>query len=741
MKLLVSLSFFLLVLSLQAQSKKYYRNAFMDAYGKCEGMYPITEDEAMTMNYYVFEYDTINRLYDVKSCKMDDAVGVYSSILNGIRLSYLYKESEVQIQSYIEGEDLDNLYEPNSFYWQVKYDDKNRVSSIYTYEVSEFDDEFFEEQGQVIYSYNEQGELISMNVSGNHPFYFQEGKNKTVSVKLNSKNQLTEEIFEFLDEVESKEVVKMEHLYNEIGNLIFEKKYNRLNELFEIEPSIYFKTFNYDSNGYVNQIINQNKFSEILSYTENDITNSINKPSIINYFNDNRGNVLSVNFYNYKNEPFFIDDSIIRIEYTYDSLNNLITIFNYGLNKKSVINKNGLSGQRFKYHEMGRISEESYFGINQQPTNNSHGVHKIVYEFDSYDFTNAEYYLNENNDPTEDYSGVYRYEFEYVYDDEGFGKKLIKALDKNLNLVGIDEDAELDGIAIKYRVMLNDNSLIIRECWFDSLSKPMELPEGFHKVEYNYNLNDILVEERYFDVKNQLKFIPAKGYAKKTISVDDTLNLEREIRYFDQNLKLCLNLDSIAVVKLKYNSSNLLVERILLDEFENPITNITCITCFYKELNNYDLSGNLIETAYYNSKNKLMEDRFGFAIYRFVYDGFLLKEKSFYSKKKKLKLDNNNVAIYVFEHDTNGNLIKEQYKNCKKIFTETIDSVASISISYYPNQLIKNIEARNLIGDLVNTELEGKICARVEYIYGTEENEISIKYFSSTNKQLEEGHE
>ena len=738
MKLFYSLFFFFLIYNLQAQSKKYYRNAYMDVNGMCVGMYPITEDEAMTMNYYVFEFDTINRLYDVKSCKMDDASGIYSPILNGIRLSYIYKENQVQIQAYVEGENLEELYEPNNFYWEVNYNASHSVNSITTFEISEYDEEFFEEKGQVIYSYNEIGELISLNVSGINPFYFGEGKAKTVSIKLNSNKQLIEEYYDFLDEVESNEIVKVEHLFNEKGNLIYEKKFNRSNTLTEIEPSIYFKKIDYDTNGYCNQITNYSINNSILSRNEFDNDISKIQPSIIQYQNDLRGNLLSIQFYNENIDPFFVEDSIFSIQFIFDSLNNIISKFNYGINNKTVIDKKGFSGQKFKYHEIGRVSEESFFGLNQLPTVNSHGVHKMIYEFDSYDFTNAELYLNENDEPTEDYSGAHRYEFEYVYDDEGYGKKLIKAYDKNLNFIGIDEEIELEGETIKYRIVLNDNSLIIKESWFDSLTKPMEFNEGFHKVEYNYNLNDILVEERYFDLKNQLKFIPAKGYAKKTIRVDDTLNLEREIRYFDQNLKLCLNLDSIAVVKLKYNSSNLLVERILLDEFENPITNINC---FYKELNNYDLSGNLIETAYYNSKNKLMEDRFGFAIYRFVYDGFLLKEKSFYSKKKKLKLDNKNVAIYVFEHDTNGNLIKEQYKNCKKIFTETIDSVASISISYYPNQLIKNIEARNLIGDLVNTELEGKICARIEYVYGTEGNEISIKYFSSSNQQLEEGHE
>ena len=215
MKLFYSLFFFFLIYNLQAQSKKYYRNAYMDVNGMCVGMYPITEDEAMTMNYYVFEFDTINRLYDVKSCKMDDASGIYSPILNGIRLSYIYKENQVQIQAYVEGENLEELYEPNNFYWEVNYNASHSVNSITTFEISEYDEEFFEEKGQVIYSYNEIGELISLNVSGINPFYFGEGKAKTVSIKLNSNKQLIEEYYDFLDEVESNEIVKVEHLFNE----------------------------------------------------------------------------------------------------------------------------------------------------------------------------------------------------------------------------------------------------------------------------------------------------------------------------------------------------------------------------------------------------------------------------------------------------------------------------------------------------------------------------------------------
>ena len=738
MKLFYSLLFFFFIYNLQAQSKKYYRNAFMDINGLCVGMYPISEEEAMTMNYYVFEFDTINRLYDVKSCKMDDAVGVYSSILNGIRLSYIYKENQVQIQSYVEGEDLEELYEPNSFYWEVKYNSDRKAKSITTFEISEFDDEYFEEKGQVIFSYNEKGDLISLNVSGINPIYFGEGKAKTVSVKLNLNQQIIEEEYEFLDEVESNEIIKVEHLFNEKGNLIFEKKYDRNNNLTEIEPSIYFKQFDYDTIGYLSQVANYSKFNKIISRSEFENDLSKIQPSIIQFQNDTRGNLLSIQFFNENRAPFFVEDSIFNIQFAYDSLNNMISKFNYGVNNKLVVDRDGFSGQKFKYHEIGRVSEESFFGVNQLPIINTHGVHKIIYEFDSYDFTNAELYLNENGEPTEDFSGAHRYEFEYVYDDEGYGKKLIKAFDKNLNFIGIDEESELDGETIKYRIVLNDNSLIIKECWFDSLTKPFELPEGFHKVEYKYNLDDILLEEAYFDAKNQLKIIPTKGYAKKTITMDDTLNLVKEIRFYDQNLNLYRNLDSVAVIQFKYNSSNLLIEKIQLEEFEKPITNVTC---FFKEINSYDLSGNLIETSYFNSKNKLMEDQFGFAIYKFVYDGYLLKQKSFYSKKKKLKIDSKNVAIYIYDYDENGNLIREQYKNPKNKFCETIDSVGSIIISYYPNQLLKSVEARNLAGNLVQTKLEGKLCARIEYIYSTEENDISKKYYSISNQEIEEGHE
>jgi hypothetical protein len=738
MKLFYSLLFFFFIFNLQAQSKKYFRNAFMDINGLCVGMYPISEEEAMTMNYYVFEFDTINRLYDVKSCKMDDAVGFYSPILNGIRLSYNYNESQVQIQSYLEGDDLEALYEPNSFYWEVKYNSERRVNSITTFEISEFDNEYFEEKGQVVYSYNENGELISMHVTGINPFYFGEGKAKTVAVKLNSNKQLTEENYEFLDEVESNEIVKVEHFFNEKGALVFEKKYNRENNLTEIEPFIYYKQFEYDTNGYISQITNYSNINYFRTNGEIENDFSKNQPSIIRYQNDARGNLLLIQFYNQNKEPFFVEDSIFKIQFIYDSLNNVISKFNYGLNNTTVVDKRGYSGQKYKYHEIGRISEESFFGINQLPIINSHGVHKVIYEFDSYDFTNAELYLNENNEPTEDYSGAHRYEFEYIYDDEGYGKKMIKAYDKNLNFLGVDEESELDGVTIKYRIVLNDNSLIIKESWFDSLTKPLALPEGFHKVEYKYNLDDILLEESFFDTKNILTNIPVKGYAKKTIILDDSLNLLREIRFYDQNLILCRNLDSVAVLLFKYNTSNLLVEKIQLDEFEKPITNITC---FYKEMNNYDLSGNLVETAYYNSKNKLMEDQFGFAIYRFVYEGYLLKQKSFYSKKKKLKVDSKNVAIYLFDYDANKNLILEQYKNTKNKYCETIDSVGKIIIKYYPNQSIQSVESRNLAGNLVQTKLEGKLCARIEYFYDSDENEQTIKYFSTSNQEIEEGHE
>ena len=88
MRIIFSVLCICLACTLSAQTKKYYRNAYLNALGNCIGMYPISEDEAASMNYYVFEYDTINRLYDVKSCKMDESIGVYSEVLKGIRLTY-----------------------------------------------------------------------------------------------------------------------------------------------------------------------------------------------------------------------------------------------------------------------------------------------------------------------------------------------------------------------------------------------------------------------------------------------------------------------------------------------------------------------------------------------------------------------------------------------------------------------------------------------------------------------------
>ncbi|MBI1838226.1 MAG: hypothetical protein HYR91_13270 [Flavobacteriia bacterium] len=734
MKIIFTVVCISLFVQINAQTKKYYRNAFMDVFGMCKGMYPITEEEAYTMNYYVFEYDTINRLYDVKSCKMEDEIGVFSDVLNGIRLSYSYKENEIVIQSYNFGEDLENIYEPNLFYWQAYLDSKKNISAIGTFEISEYDSEFFEETSRISYIYNTKGALDSIYVKGSNPFYFEEDKEKKVNVKLNSLNQLTLENNDYLIEVEKNDLLRLESNYDSIGNLISRKAYNLNNELIKLNESVCYFENSYDQNGYLKSMTSYNcDGNKVNSKIVESDTEVVFPCEIINNY-DFRGNLLDVKYYNFNSEPFLVDGTIFNIKYEYDSLNNLISQFNYGENLTPVLDKFGFSGYRFKFHEIGRMSERSYFGANQLPVNNNFGVHKIIYEFDSYDFTNAEIYFSENNEPVEDYSGAHRYEFEYYYDEEGYGKTITKAYAKDSVFLGTDEIISEDGNEYKYRKNTIDNYVTINESWFDINSKPILNDLGFHKANYSYSTDESLIEDSYFDVNNALVVVPSRGYARRKMDLIENTSLQKEVRYYGELNQLILNLDSVAVVKFFYDSLNQLVEKIQLNQFEKPTE---LLTVFYKETNKYDSSGNLIEVNYFNSLGKLFEDKFGFATYKFLYNGNYLQEKSFYSKKKKLKVDKKGVAIYTYLYDINGNLIEEHYRDSKNKPCETNDSVGVLKIDYYESGAVQRITAFNLKGCLVDTMLDGHFCAKVEFFYDDPEIEVVSKYYNKQNMIIE----
>lgn len=737
---LILLIVFFLVLDFGvfAQKRQYFRNAFIDVFGQCHGSYSITEDEAVNTTYYVFEYDTLNRLYEVKKCKMDDVFGVYSDVLKGIRLTYTYEKNLKTIKSYNFGTDVEEIYSPSSVFWEVYLDSVSKnVFKILTIEQSNYDDEIYEENGKLIFNY-EKNKLISLESEGINPFYFGRGAEREIKVKLNKFNQVIDEINLFnLDdsELDENEIIHVETLYNEFGDLIFKKKFNKNNEIIRNQEGICYLEYSYSDKGFVNKILNKDCFGNLVNYKQvtelnGDLLKIEVSAEIENYYDDN-GNLLKVYYYDQNRNPFLVKKSIFSIEYRYDSLNNLISQFHFGPNHEIALDDYGYSGYKFTYHDIGKVLTKSYFGVEQKPIKNNFGIHKIEYEYDEYDLAIAEKYFDENNNPMEDNSGAHKYIYEFNYDEEGFAKNSLKAYNIKNEYLGIDEVFNAGKYFIN-RVLEEEDFLLVRESWFDENRNPIMNEKGYFKLENSYDENRNQIEEAYYDENLNLVFMSEFGYAKKTMSYKG--ELIHGILYFGANSKLILNKDSIAEVRLKYNANKQLVERTFYNEKRQLIDKNVG---FCKEVNQYDEKGNLIAVSYFGNDEKLMDDKFGISVYKFVYNNQYLIEKSFLNYKKKPKLDSKGVFMYKYQYDDKGNLLEESYWNDKNQLCENIDSVAKLVFSYDENNHLKDLKAINLLNQPAETLLKGVRCYRIEIQFDSETEEEELKFFNKKEEEIE----
>ena len=743
MRIIFSVLCICLACTLSAQTKKYYRNAYLNALGNCIGMYPISEDEAASMNYYVFEYDTINRLYDVKSCKMDESIGVYSEVLKGIRLTYSYEEDYTIVQSYNAGDDLDNIYEPNGFYWQLFYDKNKKVNSITTMEVSEMDEEYFEESSRVEYVYNENGEITSFNARGLNAFYFGELLSpKTGKIRLNNNFQIIEEnyVLNVDEDTSLLTPFRILNVYSEEGAVLSIKKYNRLLNLIPIDANIAFYEFDFDSLGYVKSKIAFDdkglKSNYKLYSDQNNLL--LEFPSIVNFENDSIGNIITVSHFNQDSLPYLLDGKVYKVEFKYDTLNNLLSQRNLGLNSEMALDKDGFALYQYKYEGIDKLVEKSFYGLDSLPVKNLSGVHKIKYEYDEYDFITAELFYDENNQLTADYSDANRYEYEYNFDADGFGQTIVEAFDLNNNYLGNDVLNDEFQTQAKIRTLADlESGLVYSISWFDTLSRPINNEFGYHQVKNKYQ-KEYLTEEVYLDSLQNLFFVSSLGYAKREIKLNDTLEVESEIRYYNANNQLVKDVNGVAIYKYEYDSLKQVIQEDRFDEKEMPIT---LLNGYYRSTKKYDINGNLLEVAFFDNSLKLYEDSFGFATYRFKYNTYLLEEKSFYGKKKKLKADAKGVAIYLYKYDENGNLLEERYHNHRNKPCENSDSVFIMTMTYTKSNLLHTVEARNKKGQLVETNLIGVKAARLEYFYdeiSQEDGDVRIKIFNKKNEEIQE---
>jgi YD repeat-containing protein len=150
--------------------------------------------------------------------------------------------------------------------------------------------------------------------------------------------------------------------------------------------------------------------------------------------------------------------------------------------------------------------------------------------------------------------------------------------------------------------------------------------------------------------------------------------------------------------------------------------------------NKYDESGNLIEVRFFNSDKKLIEDRYGVAIYRYQFDSYKNKiEEKHYGKNEKLKENDDSVAIVQYKYDDNGNLIEvRDLDTAYKIKTHTWKTTIK---SYKYDDMGNVIEEKWFNAE---EKLRENGTAIIRYKYDDIGNQIEESNYSADEKLIQD---
>ena len=253
------------------------------------------------------------------------------------------------------------------------------------------------------------------------------------------------------------------------------------------------------------------------------------------------------------------------------------------------------------------------------------------------DFTRKEYYQTIQLDGLFTISGetplnsnsIHKFEscWRFMYSKKG-----------NLELVEYLKFGELandpkNGIA-SYKWNYDENNNVVEFCKFDTLDNLKDL-NGIALERYKYDESGNVIEQKSFKAYNLIvgdtatyQMTSMKYYPDNSISEISFYLPSKELREFYDESTLTRNL---------YDIRGNLVEIAHYDE------NGDLVVCgkprFAKACFDYDESDNHIQTAYYNDKEKLIEDKFGVAVYKYEYDnnGNLLNTKKFNNSFKRIE--------------------------------------------------------------------------------------------------------
>lgn len=356
-------------------------------------------------------------------------------------------------------------------------------------------------------------------------------------------------------------------------------------------------------------------------------------------------------------------------------------------------------GQGYSYDEQGRVVEIRFLGSDGKVRNNNKGLAIKRYQYDENDNWTEVSYFSENDKPSHDGTNCSVVKIEY----DRWGNRAAEYYYSTEGHPACRTDMLAYGLTYEY----NDEGCRVRQTFLDSNHEAAINKYGFAVTQYEYNEDNYLVEEAYYDKSG-----------RRTNYVDDENNL-------------------YSIGRMDVDDNGLVLSYAIFNTQEQPIESKDGV---HKRVMEYDDQGNITSEKYLNKEEKPTKFMGFYNSVKLEYDDLNQPVKTSYlDENGRLTYDEHGIAIVKRTFNPMGNVTKYEYID--KDGRTLVNSKEGFAVQETTYDAIGNMKSVSHLNSERKPCLYAREYSRREWTYDPKTNFITEQTdYDTTNKIITKAH-
>lgn len=245
----------------------------------------------------------------------------------------------------------------------------------------------------------------------------------------------------------------------------------------------------------------------------------------------------------------------------------------------------------------------------------------------------------------------------------------------------------------------DDRGNVTGESYFDQANKPVRIKNGYAKYTIRYDSKGNRIEQAYFNETDEL--YGGTSYARETATYDSD-GRKTEVSYYYEPTNPIRRERGYAEVRVRFDSQGRRIEWRCFDDEKRPVMDLTAGNHFTKT--SYDEAGNLTEVASYDTSEKPIRTKDGYARQTMRYDerGNRI-ETAYFDQAGNPVRGPTGCALISARFDDSGNQVAESYLDTdgqpmrgQVIIVEVLAGGKGEQLGLQPNDVILAYGGKNI---------------------------------------------